>query len=235
MESMEAEQAAAAALQDQETNIFQVAAKKKKRNRPVIEDDEEVQRLRDKNRTNSKRFRDRKKTYMDSLFEEKYRLGKRNNDLRDDNEKLRFHLHEAAMENKRHRQNVARGLYNVQPDRMGPPGPGPALMAGMASYVLPTPSLSNARLQQSTSLEGGLIAARASRSLPPYFCSNTSAVNPALLDLMGEVEAQKRERMLKEFALRDLEASIHAKMGNAGAVNSKAPLQVHSSYYRRML
>lgn len=78
-----------------------------RRPRSCEADDHELQRMRNKNRTNSKRFRDRKKSYMDSLFEEKYRIGKLNNDLREDNDKLRLLLQEALAENEIHRQTAA--------------------------------------------------------------------------------------------------------------------------------
>eukprot|EP00339_Tiarina_fusa_P011499 CAMPEP_0117040020 /NCGR_PEP_ID=MMETSP0472-20121206/28041_1 /TAXON_ID=693140 ORGANISM="Tiarina fusus, Strain LIS" /NCGR_SAMPLE_ID=MMETSP0472 /ASSEMBLY_ACC=CAM_ASM_000603 /LENGTH=256 /DNA_ID=CAMNT_0004750653 /DNA_START=65 /DNA_END=835 /DNA_ORIENTATION=- len=75
------------------------------RKRKVLEHTlEELQnerdRLREKNRTNSQRFRDRKKDFMDTLFEEKYRLGKDNNELKTEKEKLQKLLQEALAEKK---------------------------------------------------------------------------------------------------------------------------------------
>lgn len=63
------------------------------------------QKLRDKNRTNSKRFRDRKKSYMNVLFEEKYRLGMENNELKEQHQKLKAMLEEALKENELFRRN----------------------------------------------------------------------------------------------------------------------------------
>jgi hypothetical protein len=71
--------------------------------------------LRDKNRTNSKRFRDRRKNYMDGLFEDKYHLGKDNNDLRESNEKLRAMLEEAMAENELQRRTQAYVLNPLIP------------------------------------------------------------------------------------------------------------------------
>lgn len=202
--------------------------KKRSRSESEDDDDDEVERLRDKNRTNSKRFRDRKKSYMDGLFEEKYRLGKLNNDLRDDNEKIRALLEEARMENELHRQNVALGFYPVhQPHSLMLPPPAlSSVMRGTNGIIRPSmlhaPTLGMARLQSPRMVleEDLLVAARRARSLAPYLGSKGPVPSPALLNLLDEVEARKRELALEDLALRGLENSMKAKITGVKSITS---------------
>lgn len=196
------------------------------------ESDDEVKRLRDKNRTNSKRFRDRKKSYMDGLFEEKYRLGKANNDLRDDNEKLRRLLEEAILENQTHKRNAGLGLYNVQSSRIPPPPANTQSLLGLphsnmvsrARHLNPLVDID--RLHQSARLEKELIGLRHGQfgSTPSVW----HGMSPAVLDLL---EARKREQMLHELALRDMGASVASNV----LTNQPTDLGVASSLYERQL
>lgn len=187
----------------------------KKRARPLVEvGDDERQRLRDKNRTNSKRFRDRKKNFMDGLFEEKYRLGKTNNELREENEKLRVLFEEALAENEMHRRNAALGLYKVEP------------------VVAPTvsPLLLNAGAALGHSVLGlhhhHALASAAQPALDLLSQSMQQPSKPSLLGLLEEVGAQKRKRMIDDLALQDLEDTIKAKI-----VTSARPTVAHQRLF----
>lgn len=198
--------------------------------------EDEVKRLRDKNRTNSKRFRDRKKSYMDGLFEEKYRLGKSNNDLRDDNEKLRLLLKEATLENQRHKRNAALGLYSLPSNRIPPPPTNaPSLLAmphvpALASR--PSPLADVVRLQHNARMEEELFALRKAPLLSTTASLwSMSRPSPTVLDLLDEVEVRKREQIRQDLALRDLEASMAARL----MTTHSHPSVGVSSYHRRYL
>jgi len=201
----------------EETATPRAAGSKRKLPDDMSMSDEEVKRLRDKNRTNSKRFRDRKKSYMDGLFEEKYRLGKSNNDLRDDNEKLRRLLEEAMLENQRHKRNAALGLYNFQSAaRIPPPPTNGSSLLGMSHLPLSTrssPLADVARLQHhSTRIENELLALRKA----PLATASSIWSKPCpttVLDYLEDTGARKRaEQLRQDLVLRDLETSIAAKM-----------------------
>lgn len=198
-----------------------------KRVRPetsVSDSDEELKRIRYKNRTNSKRFRDRKKNYMDGLFEQKYRLGKANDALRDDNDKLRRRLEEAILENQAHKRNSALGLYNVvQTSCIHPPtSPANLQQAALAGIPISHQFAPIARHDNTTSLvdvdqkklqypnapriETELVTLQQGQpgSTPNVWVLITRAVPDAL-------GAYKREHMLQEtqdMRLRDLGASV---------------------------
>ncbi len=192
--------------------------------------EDEVKRLRNKNRTNSKRFRDRKKSYMDGLFEEKYRLGKSNNDLRDDNEKLRLLLEEAMLENQHHKRNSALGLYTKQNTRIPPPPANSSALFGMPLMPVagrPSSLADVARIQHNARIENELLALRKSPLASTPTTSWSTMTNSRVFDLLGEVEARKREQVRQELALRDLEASMTANM-----MTNRHPSVGRSSYYR---
>jgi hypothetical protein len=77
--------------------------------------------LREKNRTNSQRFRDRKKDFMDTLFEEKYRLGKERNELKADNEKLQKLLQDALAEKELNQLQQRKSALMATKRTMPPP------------------------------------------------------------------------------------------------------------------
>lgn len=186
-------------LANDATTAFDLSSSTKKRARPEVVNDEERKRLRDKNRTNSKRFRDRKKDFMDSLFEEKYRLGKTNNELREENERLRSRFEEALAENEMHRRNATLGAYQV--DAIVPTAPSPMLLNARA--------LSHTSLGLHRPLTVSQPLALTSNLLNPR--SNS----PDILGLLGEVEMQKRKRIMDDLALRDLEDTIKAKIATS--------------------
>ena len=81
-------------------------SKKRKKSEDALESnvDElktERNRLREKNRTNSQRFRDRMKGHMDNLFEQKYNLGQQNLELKEENTRLKRLLEEAKAQRAR--------------------------------------------------------------------------------------------------------------------------------------
>ena len=89
--------------------------KRKKLEETLEELQNERERLREKNRTNSQRFRDRKKGYMDGLFEEKYKLGKVNNELKKEQKRLQLALQEALEENNLLRMNALQHQIPTMP------------------------------------------------------------------------------------------------------------------------
>lgn len=173
--------------------------------------DEELQRLRFKNRTNSKRFRDRKKSYMDGLFEQKYMLRKANNALRDDNERLRLLLEAATLENQAHKRNAALGVYNVQTSRIPPPPANPPSEAGIPhSHIVPTATRNitpqgngNQFHHKNPGIQTELVNLRQGQpgSTPSVWLVITRPVPDSL-------DAYKREHGLPEMAVRDMGASL---------------------------
>jgi hypothetical protein len=161
---------------------------------------EDKERLRDKNRTNSKRFRDRKKNYMDGLFEEKYRIGKENKELRESNEKIRMMLDEAIAENELHRRRAALGGLLHQD---------PGLPA--ANHLRPSfaadPALAAAARLRATHVEDFV-------SLRHPATPGAASYVPAYMSLLGEVAAQDRQRIMGDLALRGLGESLKSKLGH---------------------
>eukprot|EP00934_Nitzschia_sp_Nitz4_P007365 Nitzschia sp. Nitz4//scaffold208_size52459//6374//7009//NITZ4_006805-RA/size52459-processed-gene-0.20-mRNA-1//1//CDS//3329541636//7355//frame0 len=180
----------------------------KKRSRSDLSSDDEKQRLRDKNRTNSKRFRDRKKNYMDGLFEEKYHLGKANNDLRMDNERLRKLLDEAKEENERHKRNAALGLYDSQVKRS-------SINPSITKNTLNLGALYPTSQVNSSSLRSAHIDRMIGSLNRPHALDDVlfrpPAITPSLTHLI-EVEGAKRQRALGDLALLNLEQSLKAKL-----------------------
>lgn len=177
--------------------------------------DEELKRMRHKNRTNSKRFRDRKKSYMEGLIEQKCRLGKANDALRDDNEKLRRRLEEAILENQAHKRNAALGLYAVKTSStLHPPPPAnnqsvhQAQIVPGARYVSPALANVDKLRQQAPRIETELVSLQHGQpGATPSVWLVISHAPPA------SIEASNREQhALKDLVLRDLGASMASKV-----------------------
>jgi hypothetical protein len=175
-------------------------AESRKRSEPDIADEEEVGRLRTKNRTknrtNSKRFRDRKKDYMDSLFEEKYRLGKLNNDLRAHHTRLFMKLEEALMEKEMHKRNAAAARPPV--------------------FILPLPQLGGAA--SSLGFLGGRLPLHDPRNSRLDDFLITDQIVRARDDIMADgvnkalENNQQQERRVKQIV--SLQRSTEVKVGN---------------------
>jgi len=153
---------------------------------------------------------------MDGLFEQKYRLGKANDALRDDNDNLRRRLEEALRENQAHKRNSALGLYKVvQTSCIHPPTPAnPQSVAGIPiSQITPiAPSITplvnvDQKLQHPNAprIETELITLQQGQpgSTPNVWVLITRAVPDSL-------EAYKREHMLQtqDMRVRDLGTSV---------------------------
>jgi len=206
----------------------------KKRARPELVHDEEKERLRDKNRTNSKRFRERKKNFMDGLFEEKYRLGKINNELRLDNEKLRVLLEEAITENKNLRRKTTMGLCQSKPVLSQIP-------AALLNVASNSPRISldiSSRIQFANQRMGQLAIPGARPKLDILASprvSSASDTGSSLNNLMQLFEAKKRQQLLGDLALRGLEESIKAKITGVGATGAIHPNDLlHQSLLREL-
>jgi hypothetical protein len=184
-------------------------------------DEREVLRLRNKNRTNSKRFRDRKKSSMDSLFEEKYRLGKLNDDLRIDSSNLLLQLEEAVVENDMHRQNAAFGLYNrPRVDRIIPSANPHVWSSLLAAHLLSTSSLGLGRLP-----------VQASPRILEDFLVSTANRRTIRAESIDEVKTIEKERMLEKLAFRNslVESYIQDKTTNGRSAPADAAVRSSSS------
>jgi hypothetical protein len=198
-----------ASLMSGETDILEQRGMKRLASLMSSDDDdcegegEDKQRLRDKNRTNSKRFRDRKKNYMDGLFEEKYKLGKERNDLKKTQEKLQAMLQESLAENELHRRTQGALFNSFGPSLEGrdqirsqllPVSVDPAFAALKAKTAPRSPALLATQINDCVALTSPEVGV----FVPPYLC------------LLGDFQAHNQRSLLNNLAMYGIGGSLLA-------------------------
>jgi hypothetical protein len=148
---------------------------------------------------------------MDGLFEEKYKLGKELNDLKETQEKLQAMLQEALAENELHRRTQGALFNSFGPSlearaeirRQLLPVSGDPAFAALKATTAPRPPA----LRPATQIDDyvGLARPEVNAFAPPY------------LSLLGEVQAHNQRSLFNNLSMHGLGGSLLAskpKLGN---------------------